>query len=286
MIHNLRAEIDRLNEFPAMPELAHKILQLGSEPSANDLAAIVELDPGLAGQIVRYAASPFFGYRGKIDSIRDAISRVLGVERAMDLAFGASAGKAFRGPAEGPVGRQAVWVHAVYTAALAQDLAARMPAERQVGLGMAYLTGLLHNIGLLMLGHLFPSDLLALNRAIDSTKNLPSVVVENKMLGADHTHTGVWLLRKWSMPAEVLTAVHQHHNPTYQGQHAEYVHLVMVADRLLERVDLGDAGDDALPDEGLDYLGLRVDDVEESFNSILDSRADLDALAEGLLEAA
>src|SRR3569833_527654 len=101
VIHNLRADIERMTEFPVMPELAQRIMALRSEPSARELAAVVELDPGIAGQLVRYASSPLFAYGGKLNSIRDAISRVLGVERAMDIALGAAAGKPFRGPAGG-----------------------------------------------------------------------------------------------------------------------------------------------------------------------------------------
>src|SRR3569623_1403617 len=59
VIHNLRADIERMTEFPVMPELAQRIMALRSEPSARELAAVVELDPGIAGQLVRYASSPF-----------------------------------------------------------------------------------------------------------------------------------------------------------------------------------------------------------------------------------
>ena len=65
-LKNIQSELEKLTTFPAMPELAHKILALGPRPEVNDLVAIVEIDPGLAAQIMRQAASPFFGYRGSV----------------------------------------------------------------------------------------------------------------------------------------------------------------------------------------------------------------------------
>ncbi|MEJ2651304.1 MAG: HDOD domain-containing protein [Gammaproteobacteria bacterium] len=92
----IRAEIEKLTAIPAMPELARRIVALGPSPDVGELVSIVELDPGLAGQMVRQANSPFFGYRGTVKSVADAITRVLGVEPAVHLALGGIAGKAMR----------------------------------------------------------------------------------------------------------------------------------------------------------------------------------------------
>src|SRR3569833_1722605 len=113
MLHDLRTRIEHMTEFPAMPELARKILALGRQPDPRDLAAIIELDPGVAGLVIRYATSPFFAYGGKIHSIRDAIGRVLGVLRALENTKSTTTNKTNKGPLEGPLGRNAVWLHAV-----------------------------------------------------------------------------------------------------------------------------------------------------------------------------
>src|SRR3569833_3233104 len=107
MLHDLRTRIEHMTEFPAMPELARKILALGRQPDQRDLAAIIELDPGVAGLEIRYATSPFFAYNKKIHSIRDAIGSGLGVQRALVFALGSASGFAFMGPLEGPGGRGA-----------------------------------------------------------------------------------------------------------------------------------------------------------------------------------
>lgn len=90
---DIRAEIEKLTAIPAMPELARRIVALGPSPDVDELVAIVELESGLAGQMVGQANSPSFGYRGTVKSIADAITRVMGVETAVHLALGVIAGE-------------------------------------------------------------------------------------------------------------------------------------------------------------------------------------------------
>jgi len=84
---DLKARIERLEKLPPMPEMAVKILRLSADPNAHvkELVEVIELDPSLASQIMRYASSPFFAYQGKIDSVHTAITRVLGYNTVMNL---------------------------------------------------------------------------------------------------------------------------------------------------------------------------------------------------------
>lgn len=286
MIHNLRTHIENMTEFPAMPELARKILGLGRDPDARALAAVVELDPSIAGQLVRYATSPFFGYGGKINSIRDAISRVLGIQRTMNIALGAATGRAFKGPAQGAVGRNAVWLHAVYSAALMQSLAGKAaPPQGAIVPGIAYLCGLVHNIGFLLLGHLYPEDVRTLNQTLRDDPETSVTAVERKLFWTDHTQYGSWLLAKWRMPAEVVTTVREHHSEDYEGEHAVYVHLCILADRLMQRLEIGDARITTLPPQSLTCVGIDEETLLALFQRTLESRSDLDQLAESLAGA-
>lgn len=276
---NIRSEIEKLTSIPVMPELAQRIMALGPHPEVRRLVAIVELDPGLAGQMVRQATSPFFAYRGKVNSVSDAITRVLGVEPALRLAFGVIAGKAMRSPADGPVGRKAVWLQAAYSAALMQSMAENLPQSNRALPGMCYLGGLMHNIGLLLLGHLFPSDLHALNKAVIENPSTPLINLEQRLFMTDHTEVGAWLMQKWNMPEEVVIAVQRHHDETYRGKNAIYANLALLADRLLQRLGQGGADSEELPAALLADLGLQEADLMDGVQRLLESRSDLDSLA-------
>lgn len=289
----IRRRIEQVYELPPMPEMARQVLQLRNNPDASiaDLAAIVELDPSLSAQVVRYAASPFYAYRGRIDSIHDAITRVLGFDMVMNMALGLATGKSFRNPCEGPLGLHAFWRHAVYSATLVQALAKRMPPSQRPQPGMVYLAGLLHNFGFLLLGHLFPPEFKLLNKLVAAHPESPVTALEKCVLGMGqaqnllemgHARIGSWLMQSWQMPTEIIITLQEHHNPAYAGDHAVYPHLVMIADHVLKGRDIGDAPDAELPPMSLDVAGLSADTVLEVVDQLFENCGALDSMARQL----
>jgi HD-like signal output (HDOD) protein len=287
-IAELEGRVGEVMELPAIPEVAQAILRLRNDPRADArrLGQLIELDPSLSAQIVRCAASAFFGYRGKLDSIQDAISRVLGFEKAMYIAVGLSAGKALRYSNEGPLGVKAFWTHAVFTAELMQALGAELDPGAKPSPGLAYLAGLLHNIGVMLLGHLLEPEFNALNRAVAEQPDRSLLELETELLGVSHCDLGVWLLRKWKMPTEVLTTVLQHHNDDYHGTAATYVRLAQVSNAVLKRHGVGDAATDAISDRALEALGISEQQVLAVAERVLAKRPGIESLVQQVVWAA
>lgn len=289
----VRRHIEELYELPPMPAVAQRILHLRGDPAASveDLAGIVQLDPSLSAQVVRYASSPFFGYRGKIDSIQDAIGRVLGFDMVASMALGLGAGKAFRNPPDGPLGMRAFWRHSTYCAALVQSLAKAMPSASRPRPGIAYLAALLHNFGFLLMGHLFQPEFFLLNRLVMANPKTPVTEIEKRVLCMGqardvlcmgHPSIGAWLTHSWKLPDEVTVTVCEHHNADYDGEHAVYPNLVLLANRLLRRHGIGDEVPEPVPEPLLIRLGLAPERVEESLEALMATGASLDALARHL----
>jgi HD-like signal output (HDOD) protein len=277
----MRERVRQLHQLPAMPGMALQIMQIRNNPYSHvsELAAVVEQDPSLAAQILRYASSPFFGYQGKVDSVAMAIARVLGMDFVMDLAFGLSLGKPFRNPGEGPLGLNAFWQHATHTAALTQALCQRIPYMQRPSPGMAYLAGLLHNFGLLLLGHLFRDQFARLNRAVQEHPDRPLVELEREALGLTHAELGLWLMEEWNMPREIIEAVREHHNAGYRGDFAVYPNLVHIANVLLKRHGIGDADSMLMPPGLLESVGLDEVQAEAALGTVLESRESLEFIA-------
>ncbi len=277
----IKSRVMNLTDIPAMPRIAQEVLQLAGNPYANttDLSAIIEQDPGLSAQLLRYARSPFYGYRGEIQSVTDAISRVLGFDMVMDMALGISMGKAFKNPADGPLGLNAFWRHATYSAALVQRLGNAVSAQHRPRPGMAYLAGLLHNIGILLLGHLFRKEFNMLTKAIKDNPGVELVELEMQVLGVTHMELGVWLMEAWNLPSELIVATREHHNPDFHDTHAVYSNLILISNRLLKSLGMGDEITDSLPDDILQGLGLTSDSVMEIFDMIIENREGLDYMA-------
>lgn len=277
----IKARIQRLTELPPMPEMAQRILQLRANPygSVHDLARIVELDPSLAAQVIRYASSPLFGYRGNLGSIQDAISRVLGYDMVMDIAFGIATGRAFRIPHDGPLGLRTFWRDAVYSAALTQALSKLLPPSQRLRPGLAYLAGLLHDFGFLLGGQLYPGEFARFNQALLAEPPRALRELELEHLGVTHTELGTWLMEAWQMPAEIITTVREHHNPHYDGLHAGYPQLVRLATQLLQTRGFASYENDRAIAASLAPLDLSESQVDAMLESVVAGAAALDDMA-------
>jgi HD-like signal output (HDOD) protein len=267
-----------------MPSLAQKIIQLNANPYAHaeDLAKLVEKDPSLTAQIVRYAQSPFYGYQGTVASVRQAISRVLGYDMVMNISLGVAAARPFKVPLEGSLGLNAFWHNATYSAALTQALCNEMPRGQRPRPGTAYLAGLLHNFGFLLLGHLFPEEFSELQKAATSEPETPVIDLEQRLIGATHMEMAAWLMEAWNMPQEILVVQQEHHNLDYAGPHANYVHLVALADWLLKEYDMESTVAE-LPGSLLAAVGITEEQATKVMERLQESREELDTMARQLV---
>ncbi|MDS4039782.1 MAG: HDOD domain-containing protein [Candidatus Competibacter sp.] len=280
----LRQGIEAITELPVMPPTAQQILMLRDNPriDVQDIIRIVELDPSLAAQVVYWARSPLHGHHGAVDSLETAIGQILGAENTLNLLLGSSMGQSFRLPVDGPVGLEAFWRHSIYCASLIGELVKVLPEPARVKPGLAYLCGLLHNFGYLVLGHVFPARFFLFNRFLAVNRNVSLSAVERYVLGVEHWHIGAWLMQAWNMPEEVISAVRWHHSEDCTQPHAEYSNLVLIANRLLHHFGLAEEHNNRLPALAMFTLGITRDQAMEALARVQSSMAQLDTLSEAL----
>lgn len=259
---DLRERISQIDDLPSIPDMALRILELRDDPDATveQLVEIIQMDPAMAAQVIRYANSPLYGQHGTIDSLQDAIFRVLGFETVLYLALGSALAKAFKLPSDGPFGLKTFWGNAVFSAALVQRVANLHGRELNIKPGAAYLCGLLHNIGYLVLAMLFESEYFWLNKVLTAKPEFPVTAMEYQLLGTSHTELAKLLMESWNLPEEIITVAKEHHNLEYEGDYANTVHLVQVCDQLLRSHNLSDADGSEI---SLDLCSkLKLDDSE------------------------
>ncbi|MBL1274808.1 MAG: HDOD domain-containing protein [Ectothiorhodospiraceae bacterium] len=279
---SLRQRIESTTDLPAMPEVAQALLRLKSNPDGNinDVVEIIEADPSIAAQVMRYARSAFFGYRGEIHSLHQAVTAVLGYGLTIDIAMGISLGKAFSIPNYGPMGLYPFWQHSLYSGALVERIIHIMPRQHRPIPGLGFLGGLLHNFGVLLIAHLFKKEASMLQQIILANQDTPVIELERQILGTDHMEIGAWLMRSWNLQAEIQVTVAEHHDEHYNGVHSSYAKLALLADRLLKRHDIGDAETTDLPPELLTSLGITEQQAEEQLSNVINAAQDLDLLAQ------
>lgn len=268
---DLKQRIAKMDRLPAMPDMPAKLLALRNNPAStvDDMVAIIENDPSLTAQILRYSSSAIYSHHAQAVSLKDAIFRVMGYETVLHLSLGYALGRVFKLPEKGPLGNEFFWQHASFSAALAQQLSQAMPRARRPKPGMAYLAGLLHDIGFLVLNMFFRNEYAWLNKILLANPAQSVVDVEQRLLGVTHNELGAWLLRAWNIPPELLCAVEHHHNLNHTGPYAEYAHLLNLTERLLKMHGMSDAASDEIPPELLTKLGLDEEEVYVIMDSVL-----------------
>lgn len=296
-MEDMARRLQSLYRLPPMPAIALRVMQMTAAPdtSAAELAAIIERDPSLAAQVLRYARSALFNYRGELRSVQEAVTRVLGFDRVAHLAVGIAASRSFSIPAKGALGLENFWRHSLHCARLCQAVARAMPkvnGQRRVDPETAYLCGLLHNLGLLLIGHLFPEDFRVLNEKREMDPEQPLHELEDTIfsqqggeddgLRVGHAAAGSILLRLWEMPDPVVRCAGLHEAPSYQGQHADYVLVVRLANELLKQHGIGDEFSPGDPQSLAQALDLTTEQLETLTTTIEDVTSELDALARGL----
>ncbi|KAA1171987.1 HDOD domain-containing protein [Marinobacter salinexigens] len=282
-------KLQKLYRLPPMPALALRILRLTSntDATARELAELIEFDPSLTAQVMRYARSALFNYPGQINSVQEAVTRVLGFDRVAHVALGIASVRAFDVPRSGMLGMDNFWRHSLYCAFMCQNMAQYCSADK----GLAYLCGLLHNFGLLLVGHLFPAEFEELNGLREANPEASMQSLEQQVFGhgeneqilaVGHGAIGGILHRLWQLPDPVVKAAGMHQHAGYNGEHENYVLMVQLANALLKQRGIGDEFNDDNVPSLLASLGLEPW-VLEQLNSEIDRvSSDLDALASSL----
>ncbi len=211
--------------LPPLPYVAHDILLAAnrSEPDIREVSDKLAREPGLSARVVAMANSAFFASQQPLYSIEHAIMR-LGLVRVRVLAASVLLNKLFD-PSRCPAfSAPRYWHDAIATSYTASRLAPWLAPE-EAG-EAAYISGLLHNIGLLLLVHFFPETM---HRILTEHGRQPEgslLALTRAELGCDHGEAGGMLLKAWELPAPVITAAAHFHSAHYRGEHAELVQLV------------------------------------------------------------
>lgn len=256
----------RIAKLPPLPEALRAVWQaLDKENlSITQCVRLIEQDSVLAGRTLRMANSAFYGLAGRVARIGDAVN-LLGLRAMGSMLAAVSIGDALK-PAAAPAGwsLRGYTRHAVAAAVAARALAPRLGVDAE----QAFLAGLMHDIGQLVLVSQFATEAAAV-RAHAQAGDLPSHLAEQAVLGMDHAEIGARLARHWRFPALISEAMANHHQPggaLMDGVDgvdgvADLTVLIHVGDAMAHALDLADEPDEAVPPlDAAAWLKLRLDE--------------------------
>ena len=283
---DMRETISQIRSLPPLPGSAVRIINLISDPKADvdKLAEIIEMDPLLTAQIMRWSTSSLYGYRGKITTVREAIVRVLGFNFVLDIALGLAVMASLKAPKTGVIGTRMFWTHALASTRLMMKLAAKLPNDLGLIQQEVFLAALLHNIGFPLLGHQFPDEFIHLEKLISVNPNLSIYNLETFAFGVNHAQIGTWLMNSWSMPKVVCDTVYHHHNPFYRGENYQLNLLTYLNDYLLGQIGIGDAANQVCSEEVWTTLQLDSKQAHQELENLHDEIETITELAETITQ--
>lgn len=236
---DILARMESADSLPTPPAVLTQLNKIVNDPnmSAASVAAVMSEDPGMTGKILRMVNSAYYGLSDTVSSVRQAII-ILGINAVQSLVLCAGAFEAFSVSDEDREFQDEFWRHSLRTAAAARVLCTLRSEENdrlvngQIEAAEAFSTGLLHDIGKMVLLCHFPEE----RREVCAHPDFGRIAdrrVEADVLGVDHAEIGGCLAERWNLPPALIAALRHHHDLIVENEeHLTLVRMIHVADFL------------------------------------------------------
>jgi HD-like signal output (HDOD) protein/ActR/RegA family two-component response regulator len=213
---NLVRLIGGIGSLPSLPILFSRLMLLleQDETDCLQVAGIIREDMAMAGQVMKLVNSSFFGLAREIGTLEDAVT-YLGVKTIASLVLVKELFSQCRPAAMKEFQLDQLWQHSFCVATKARKIASVAENGAQIQ-DCAYLAGLLHDIGKLLLATHLPESYREIRENALRTGR-PCAEVELDILGADHATIGGYLISLWGLPRRITEAVLLHHTSPSAG---------------------------------------------------------------------
>jgi HD-like signal output (HDOD) protein len=220
---------------------ASRLLALLYDP-AVDIDRILQClhgEPVLAARVLKVANAPYYGQSGRVGSVQRAV-QLLGLTAIRGIAAASALDRLLPTKAGNPFDPVRFRRHSGAVACAAQALSRRANCAAD---GEAFLAGLLHDIGMLLL---VKADAAAMARfqMTHHDSDAQFRAAEEAHFGLSHEAAGAVLIDAWALPGWLKEAVGAHHAvgpavaPLPKGTDALPL-LLSVADRLADAAGFG-----------------------------------------------
>ncbi len=230
--------IDRVNQCPKLASLRSINQTLSSLLNSDNsfmaqIAEVIRLDPSLTARVLDLVNSIFFGSKGsqRVTNVEEA-SLFLGLSRISELIIATPIIEEIQA-----FGKQATivdwtefWRHSIGSAIMTRELLAS--ADIQWEDEGDYISGLVHNLGKIIMAVTFPEQFGKLCKA--TGKATGDICDQEKtLLGWDHAKMGAFYLWNHHIAPEIVQATQYHNNPEDAPEHSKLAGAVQLADHLV-----------------------------------------------------
>jgi putative nucleotidyltransferase with HDIG domain len=203
----LESDLESLVQLRPLPAIAMQIMKVCDEPKTKvgELVRLIECDAAISSRILSVVNSSTYGYSREVTSINQAVV-VLGFKSLSQLTVSIASEKVFSDGDTAIQPRLELYDHSLATAAVSRLLANQtdFPADP----GAAFLAGILHDVGKLVLFDVAPNFYSKLQ---SSERPDDYIATETAAFGVDHSMIGAQFGSLWGLPCEINSAIEHHH---------------------------------------------------------------------------
>ena len=215
-IPDIKATIDNIKEIPTLPTIVGDLLTMvmREDCNARNLAEKISLDQSLTLKVLKVANSAYYGFQRRIHSVQDAIV-ILGFNEIKGLVLTISVLDMFGGFSSQYFNRNNFWKHSLAVATTAEILSEKSTLR----FPEAFVAGLLHDVGKVILDHYF-NDIWGEIVMLMQSESLHSYEAELKVFEKNITHAtvGYWVVEKWNLPSHLAESIRYHHSLNKMGE--------------------------------------------------------------------
>lgn len=268
-------KIKRTGNLPTLPEALLKLLAACDDETIPiaDIAGIISNDPGLGAKVLQLVNSAYYGLRNPVSSIEQAVV-YLGANTIKNLAVTTSVHQLFNKKPKRTIQYpepDVFWRQSLMCACICKHIAHRTESGNT---DEAYLGGLLHNIGMLILALAFPGKYNTISSKTQKHNLLENL--ETDSLGITHGEAGGWVTRHWNLAPDIADAIELHHaKASSLEEAAPLVKIVHTASCLTEAYML-------LEEDSTTCSELLELSPETSLNIIEEAEKEVDTMAANL----
>lgn len=223
----------RLHSCPVLGSLrsvSDELSALSEQPNSplGQIADVIARDPSLTTRLLRVVNSVYIGLSVRINSIEEAVL-ILGLRQVRQLAIATRIIDESEDLQEGfpRLDWAKVWRHSIGVGILSREILSSTAGFQDDGID--YLSGLVHNIGKVVMAHSFPDEFCrSLEFNAESAEEF--VRMEREAFGWTHADLGGFYLDRHNLSEEVIEVARFHHEPEHAPAHTVLASAVQVAD--------------------------------------------------------
>jgi HD-like signal output (HDOD) protein len=226
-----QAIVRDVDSLPHFPERLLDLIRLTEEPRSTvaQIGGKIATDPTLTADLLKLVNSAHFMLPRRVKSILEAV-KIVGMKGLRNLLYSYGAERIL---GEKYAEMKTLWDHSHRTAYYAFLIARSFRPKADI-LDDVYVTGILHDLGQIIVTYLHPEAMEQMERFCRE-KDIPTRILERFSFGLHHADIGALIVRKWNFPEQLVQGIRYHHDPLVAPQqYKDIVHCVYVANALCD----------------------------------------------------